>query len=52
MQNVFSHGAIEILDPNNGNKFTVNGQRLKPFLTTEFVSQEVHELGLCDLVYM
>ena len=52
VQKVFSHGAFEIFDSNNGNKFTVNGQSLKPFLTTEFVSQEVHELGLCDPVYL
>ena len=52
VQKVFSHGAIEIFNPKNGNTFTVNGQRLKPFFTTEFVSQDVHELGLCDPVYM
>jgi len=52
VQNVFSHGAIEILDPKNGNKFTVNGQRLKPFFTNVPVSQEIYELGLYDPVYM
>ena len=29
---VFPHGVIEICDTKNGNKFKVNGQRLKPFL--------------------
>lgn len=28
----FDHGAVKILDPNNGQTFTVNGQRLKPYL--------------------
>ncbi|MDF3573277.1 hypothetical protein, partial [Enterobacter cloacae] len=30
--NVFSHGAIEISNPRNGSTFTVNGQRLKPYI--------------------
>ena len=47
---VFPHGAIEIYDPKSGNMFKVNGQRLKPFYTTE--SHDTLELGLCDLVYM
>ena len=38
VKNVFSHGAIEIENPKNGNIFKVNGQRLKPFL--ENFSQE------------
>ena len=29
---VFSHGAIEIEDPKNGNTFKVNGERVKPFV--------------------
>ncbi|XP_035551102.1 uncharacterized protein LOC118343695 [Juglans regia] len=29
---VFSHGAIEIVNPQNGNTFKVNGHRLKPFI--------------------
>ena len=52
VQTVFSHGAVEILDPSNGNKFTVNGQRLKPFFTTESLSHDVHELGLSDPIYL
>ncbi|KAF5475630.1 hypothetical protein F2P56_007422 [Juglans regia] len=29
---VFPHGAIEIVYPQNGNTFKVNGQRVKPFI--------------------
>jgi hypothetical protein len=32
IRTVFSHGAIKIEDPKNGNTFKVNGQRVKPFL--------------------
>ena len=32
VKNVYSHGAIEIENPNNGVTFKVNGQRLKPYL--------------------
>ena len=32
---VFPHGAVLIADPKNNTEFKVNGQRLKPFLTTE-----------------
>jgi hypothetical protein len=32
IRTVFSHGAIEIEDPKNGNTFKVNGQRVNPFL--------------------
>ncbi|XP_042950254.1 uncharacterized protein LOC122282363 [Carya illinoinensis] len=32
VQAVFAHWAVEILNPNNGNIFKVNGQWLKPFL--------------------
>ena len=28
---VFEHGAIETYNPKNGNKFKVNGHRLKPY---------------------
>jgi hypothetical protein len=31
----FPNGAVEIEDPKSGRKFTVNGQRLKPYLTHE-----------------
>ncbi|XP_077222173.1 uncharacterized protein LOC143856016 [Tasmannia lanceolata] len=29
---VFSHGAVDVLNPRNGEIFKVNGQRLKPFI--------------------
>ena len=29
---VFSHGAVELKDPKQGNVFKVNGQRLKPYI--------------------
>ncbi|XP_043721054.1 uncharacterized protein LOC122668575 [Telopea speciosissima] len=32
VHNVFSHGAVEILNPGNGDILKVNGQRLKPFI--------------------
>jgi hypothetical protein len=32
IRSVFTHGAIEIEDPKNGNTFKINGQKLKPFL--------------------
>ena len=46
---VFSHGAIEIENPKNGDIFKVNGQKLKPFL--ELKSDEVDEILLEDPVY-
>ena len=33
VKKVHSHGAVDISNPKNGTTFTVNGQRLKPFLT-------------------
>ena len=52
IQTIPPHGIIEISDPKNGNIFKVNGQRLKPFYTTELESHDILELGLCDPVYM
>jgi hypothetical protein len=49
IRTVFSHGAIEIKDPKNGNTFKVNGQRLKPFL--ELRSLEVEATLLEDPIY-
>ena len=40
------HGAIIIVDLKSGEKMKVNGQRLKPFLTTE--SQDENVMGLFD----
>ncbi|XP_058181255.1 uncharacterized protein LOC131299693 [Rhododendron vialii] len=34
VQMVFPHGAIEVVNPTNGNIFKVNGQRLEPFWKT------------------
>jgi len=51
VQNVSLHSAIEIFDPKDKNTFKVNGQRLKPFFTTESASHNVIELGICDPVY-
>jgi hypothetical protein len=46
---VFSHGAIEIEDPKNGNTFKVNEQRVKPFL--ELRSLEVEATLFEDPIY-
>ncbi|XP_035549717.1 protein NYNRIN-like [Juglans regia] len=31
IKTVFPHGAVKVVNPQNGNSFKVNGQRLKPF---------------------
>jgi hypothetical protein len=49
IRTVFSHGAIEIEDPKNGNIFKVNEQRVKPFL--ELRSSEVEATLLDDPIY-
>jgi hypothetical protein len=49
IRTLFSHGAIEIEDPKNGNLFKVNGQRVKPFL--ELRSSEIEATLLKDPVY-
>ena len=38
---VFPHGAVEISDPNSGNDFKVNGQRLKLFLESVPINETV-----------
>jgi hypothetical protein len=50
IRTVFSHVAIEIEDPKNGNTFKVNGQRVKPFL--ELRSLEVKATLLEDPIYL
>ena len=40
----FDHGAIELINPNNGEIFKVNGHRLKPFLEMALPSEEVINL--------
>jgi hypothetical protein len=47
---VFSHGAIEIEEPKNGNSFMVNGQRIKPFL--ELRSLKIEMTLLEDSSYL
>jgi hypothetical protein len=49
IRTAFSHRAIEIEDPKNGNTFKINGQRVKPFL--ELRSLEVEATLLEDLIY-
>ena len=49
IRTVFSHGAIKIEDPKNGNTFKVNGQRVKPFI--ELRSLEVEATLLDDPIY-
>jgi hypothetical protein len=49
IRTVFSHGAIEIEDPKNGNTFKVNGQRVKQLL--ELRSLEVEATLLEDPIY-
>ena len=46
---VYSYGAVEIGNPENGNSFKFNGQRLKPFLE-HFDWQENSE-DLVDSLY-
>ncbi|XP_062114450.1 uncharacterized protein LOC133825537 [Humulus lupulus] len=49
VRTVFPHGPIEIENPNNGNVFKVNGQKLKPFL--ELKTAKVDEILLEDPIY-
>jgi len=42
---------VVIFDPKSGEKFKVNGQKLKSFLTTETESQAEHVMGLLDPSY-
>ena len=44
VRTVYPHGAIEIINPQDGSIFKVNGQRLKPFI--ELKSPEVEEVLL------
>ena len=46
---VYPYGAVEIENPDTGNSFKVNGQRLKPFLA-QFNPQE-HSEDLVDPLY-
>jgi len=46
VRTVFPHGAMIIVDPKNNTEFKVNGQRLKPFLTTELMTPDDSVLTL------
>ncbi|XP_042973123.1 uncharacterized protein LOC122304926 [Carya illinoinensis] len=41
VKEVHSHGMVDIINPKNGNSFTVNGQRLKSFLTAFNPNEEI-----------
>ena len=49
VKHVYPHGAVDIENPQNGNIFKVNGQRLKPFV--EMFNPEVDESLLEDPIY-
>jgi hypothetical protein len=49
VKNVYPYGTVEIENPQNGNIFKVNGQRLKPFL--ENYIPEVESTPLEDPIY-
>ncbi|XP_077225636.1 uncharacterized protein LOC143858799 [Tasmannia lanceolata] len=44
VHNVFSHGAIEILNPCTGELFKVNGQRLKPLIELQRFEESPYRL--------
>ena len=46
VRTVFPHGAVLIVNPKNNTEFKVNGQRLKPFLTTEPMTPDESVLTL------
>ena len=46
LRTVFPHGVVVIVDPKSNTQFKVNGQRLKPFLTTKLASQAEIVLSL------
>ncbi|XP_041001621.1 uncharacterized protein LOC121247319 [Juglans microcarpa x Juglans regia] len=41
VKKVHPHGEVDIVNPKNGNRFIVNGQRLKPFMTTFDPNEEI-----------
>jgi len=48
---VFSSGAIQISDPQDGHVLSVNGQCLKPIVTNEMEPSLIESINLVDLVY-
>ncbi|XP_043714537.1 uncharacterized protein LOC122662898 [Telopea speciosissima] len=48
---VAPHGAIEIMNPQNGKTFKINGQRLKPSVDGLTDGQLIESLDLVDVDY-
>ena len=44
--NVFSHGAVELVNPTTQETFKVNGQRVKPYLEGLSVKEKVEAMEL------
>jgi len=49
MRTVSPHGAVETYNPENGNEFKINGQRIKLFLKS--MSEKETIMGLFDPMY-
>ena len=49
IHHIYPHGAVDVMNSENGSVFKVNGQRLKPFL--ELLPPEIEETLLEDPVY-
>ena len=49
IHHIYPHGAVDVMNSENGSVFKVNGQRLKPFL--ELLPSEIEETLLEDPVY-
>jgi len=49
IQQVFSSGAVQILDPQDSR--ILNGQRLKPVVTHDINPGLIESINLVDLVY-
>jgi len=45
------HGAVEIEDPNDGTRFKVNGQRLKPMVEQLHEVTDIEDVELTDPIY-
>jgi len=51
VQQVFSSGTVQILDPQNGRVLMVNGQRLKLVVTNEIALSLIESINLVNPVY-
>ena len=49
---VFPHGAVEILNPRDGSMFKVNGQRLKPYVEGDTDKELIESINLVDPEYV